>query len=91
MKLYKVTILGEQYTLVSDQTEEQVLSVAASVDVLMQEIMQATRGVDRKRVAVLAALRLASKVHEMQVSLQDQERNHQRLAELVELASHELS
>lgn len=59
-KSYKVTIFGEMYTLISDEAEEQVVKSAALVDTLMKEIAGSSKISDAKKVAVLAAMRIAS-------------------------------
>lgn len=75
-KSYKVTIFGDQYTLVSDETEQSVVQSATLVDTFMKEIATASKISDQKKIAVLAALRLASKLLalESEVSLSDTEK-----------------
>jgi cell division protein ZapA (FtsZ GTPase activity inhibitor) len=59
LQKYKVSLFGEVYTLVSDESENSLLSSAALVDNLMKEIAQQTRCTDTKRLAILVALHLA--------------------------------
>lgn len=61
-KNYKVTIFGDQYTLASDEAEEHVIKTARLLDILMQEISQASKLTDAKKIAVLAGLRIASQL-----------------------------
>lgn len=59
-KNYKVHIFGDQYFLVSDDSEVLVEKAAKMVDMLMKEIDQHSVTLDPKKVAVLAALRMAN-------------------------------
>lgn len=59
-KKVQVRILGNEYCLVTNETEEHLVESARLVDSLMQEIVQGAR-VDEKKAAVLAALRIASR------------------------------
>jgi cell division protein ZapA (FtsZ GTPase activity inhibitor) len=60
-KQYKVHIFGEDYSLISNESEEHVRAAAALVDSLIKEI--ATKGSvhNDKKVVVLAALQCASR------------------------------
>lgn len=62
VKSYKVTILGDQYTLASDESGEMIVQAASVVDALMKEIAQHSKISDTKKIAVLAALQLAGKL-----------------------------
>lgn len=61
-KNYKVTIFGDQYALASDEAEEHIIKTARLLDTLMQEISQASKVTDAKKIAVLAGLRIASQL-----------------------------
>lgn len=61
-KNLKVTIFGEPYTLASDEADEHVLKTAQLLDSLMQDIAQASKISDTKKIAVLAGLRIASQL-----------------------------
>lgn len=68
-KSYSVTILGSSYRILSDETPAHVAQVGSYVDTLMQGIRDA--GVaDPARIAVLAALQIASKVVLLERSLE---------------------
>ncbi len=62
VKKYKVSIFGETYTLVSDETDEQIIAAAHAVDILMREISEKSHLADPKRISILAALQLASQL-----------------------------
>ncbi len=60
-KSYKVVIDGEKYNLVSDEGEVSVLKAAALVDEIMATLSSQLEHIDKRKIAVLAALQLASK------------------------------
>ncbi len=59
-KNYKVVIDGERYNLVSDEGEIAVLKAAALVDEIIGTLSSQLEHVDKRKIAVLAALQLAS-------------------------------
>ncbi len=67
-KSYKVTIFGDQYTLVSDDSEQHILHISEMVDSIMKEVAQKTKLSDAKKFAVYAALQLASKLATMETT-----------------------
>jgi len=68
-KSYKVTIFNESYTLMSTEQEELLTMQAVSlVDTLMKEISQQYQFTDSKKIAVLAAIRLAYDVTQLRAS-----------------------
>lgn len=60
-KSYKVQIFEEHYILSSDESEAVVLKAAEMVDLAMKEISHNFAITDTKKIAVLSALRIASK------------------------------
>ena len=63
---YKFSIFGEQYSFVGDEHDEHVDAAARLLDELMRDIAEKTHAIDTKRIAVLAALQLSSRVQEME-------------------------
>jgi cell division protein ZapA (FtsZ GTPase activity inhibitor) len=61
-KSYKVQIFEEHYVLSSDESEALVLKTAEIVDLAMKEISHHFAISDVKKIAVLSALRIASKL-----------------------------
>lgn len=59
IKKYVLTILDEQYSIVSDESETLVLKAAAKVDSLMREVVEKAPSLDKRKVAILAALRIS--------------------------------
>jgi cell division protein ZapA (FtsZ GTPase activity inhibitor) len=85
-KNYKVSIFNEHYALVSDEPEAHILQSAQLVDTLMQEIAQKSKITDEKRVAVLAALQLASKVLQAESALSQEQHKQEELARHIDHA-----
>lgn len=85
---YTVTIFEEPYSLVSDEGYESVASSAHRVDELMKTIASKLQSNDVKRIAVLAALKLAHelKTMESRMAKQKQEESH-----LIDYINKELS
>ena len=59
-KSYKVQIFEEYYVLSSDESEDLVVKAAEMVDNSMKEISHHFGITDAKKIAVLAALRIAN-------------------------------
>ena len=60
LKKYKAHILGDTYSIVSDEKESFILESVQSVDSVMREISEKMPTMDKQKVAVLAALKIAS-------------------------------
>lgn len=88
---HKITIFGEGYHLVTDETDEHIKQAGALVDGLMREIAEKTQGTDIKKIAVLAALKYASATLHLtqQIDLYTQEQS--KLADLIDLEFDTLS
>ncbi len=69
IKKYEITILGELYTLVSDQSEGHMQSATHKVDEIIQDIFQKAPHLEPKKVAVLTALKIASMLVECEHDL----------------------
>jgi cell division protein ZapA (FtsZ GTPase activity inhibitor) len=71
----KVSIFGDVYSLVSDENQEHLMQVASQVDAMMKEIASKLPNAEVKKIAVLAALRLAcqsNKNHHIHTSQEEQ-------------------
>jgi cell division protein ZapA (FtsZ GTPase activity inhibitor) len=67
IKKYKARIFGELYSIKSDEDERFVAEVVGTVDNYMREISAKSSNVlDGKQVAVLAALKIAQELLELQ-------------------------
>lgn len=79
IKKYEITILGESYTLVSDQGERNVQLAACKVNESIQEIMQKAPHLEQKKIIVLTALKIASMLTATEQSLEDMKDKSQTL------------
>jgi cell division protein ZapA (FtsZ GTPase activity inhibitor) len=59
---YKVTIFGEPYTLISDESEQHIAESAKVVDGLMSDLAKRAGIADVKKLAVLVALQCSSQL-----------------------------
>lgn len=59
-KNYTIDILGDRYTIISDEPAEHVTEAAACVNSIVQEIYAYDGSIDQRKAVVLAALRIAS-------------------------------
>ncbi len=78
-KRYKVTIFGQEYTLISSEHDEYLLEAARLVDTAMKEIAGKAVAVDPNKVAVMAALHMASSLAQARGVAQQQEQRCQAL------------
>ena len=70
-KRYTVHILGDEYTIISDETENHIMTSAKQVDALMADILNKVPSASTQKVAVLAALRIASDLLHTQTQRQE--------------------
>ncbi len=87
-KQYKITILDNEYSLVSDESELYVQSTVNYVDSLMKEVLEKSRLADQTKVAVLAALQIASELLHLQ---EEQKANQQEYAVLIDKIEKQLT
>ena len=59
VKKYTITVFGDSYTVISDESEEYVVSAALQVDQLMKEIASKASDMPSQKIAILAALKIA--------------------------------
>jgi cell division protein ZapA len=85
---YKVLINGDEFNLVSDETEAHVLKAAERVNAIIKELSAGMSHVDKRKVAVLAALQLAS---ELQHAKNDREKRKQQENSLVAYVDHTIA
>ena len=83
-KKYKVHIFHHEYTIVSDESEEQVKKTASYVDALMKEIAVKAPTAEEQRVTVLAALRIAHELLAAQKTAQEYESKAAVLADSID-------
>lgn len=75
---YKVTIFGDQYSLVSDESQEHMIKAAQLIDSLMRDVSSKATNADAKKIAVLVSLQIASTLLKLESSaVQDKEKQKQ--------------
>ena len=80
----KLLIFGDHYSVVSDESPTQLTKAASTVDALMKEISAKVPHIDEKRIAVLVALQLASKITSLESQAEQTEMRHKELVDRVE-------
>ena len=81
---YKVVINNEEYNLVSDEGQARVALVAQVVDKTIQELSAQAPKLDKKKIAVLAALQIASELAHLRNVITEQQEQEMRLASLID-------
>lgn len=84
MQNYAVVILGDTYTIASDESENHVIDAANYVHILMQEYVEKMPHIPLKTIAVFAALKMASTVLKHENVLHEQAMKHDSLLLLIE-------
>lgn len=70
-KNYIVRILNDQYTLSSDESQEHINESSELVNLFIREIVDRNKQMEHKKVAVLAALRMASRILQLESQLNE--------------------
>ena len=76
----KVTILGDDYSIKSDQSPERTRIVAEYVDDIIRQTMRAGNIVDDKKGAILAALSITDELFDARESGQELASSMKRLS-----------
>ncbi len=82
---YKLLIFGDHYSIVSDESQDNIAKAAAQVDALMKEISFKASQVDETRIAVLAALQLAHKILALESNKEFTDIRHKELIDRIDL------
>lgn len=83
----EVVIMGQTFSVTSDDGEEHVRAVAAHVDRTMRDITTSGKVVSSFTAAVLAALNIASEWHKLRQNVADMDAAIERLADRLAAAS----
>ena len=70
-KSYILRILNDQYTINSDESQEHIDKSSELVNSFMREIVDYNKNMEHKKVAVLAALRMASHILHLESQLDE--------------------
>jgi cell division protein ZapA (FtsZ GTPase activity inhibitor) len=82
-KNLKITILGKQYCISTDEDSEDVIKAAQLVDNLMQ-MRVGNPAMSDEKIAVIVALQLASELHQKARLLENLEQKTEELKDLLE-------
>jgi len=83
IKSYQLEIFGNNYTLLSDESEQHVIKSAQLVDTYMNEIAEKVPIENHQRIAVLAAIRLASILLYKEVELDGYKLEIEKMVQLI--------
>jgi cell division protein ZapA len=75
----RVTILGDEYSIRSDQSTERTQAVAEHVDNVIKQTMKAGNIVDAQKAAILAALSITDELFDAREAGQDLASSMKRL------------
>lgn len=77
----KVKIYGQEYVIAGEKTKEEIMQVAAHVDMKMQEVTQAakTAGVVPSNIAVLSAINITSEYFQVLEEMEELKRMNMQL------------
>lgn len=72
----KVKIYGQEYVIAGEKTKEEIIQVAAHVDMKMQEVTEAAKaaGVVQSNIAVLSAVNIASEYFQVLEEMEELKR-----------------
>lgn len=87
MRKYQIKIFEESFTIVSDDSEKLVMDTVSYVDSLMKEISLKSAILDSKKVAILAALKIASNALKLEAELEKIKKHEERLSNLIDECS----
>lgn len=90
-KNYIVRILNDQYTLCSDESEEHITQSSDLVNLFIRDIIDRNKQMEHKKVAVLAALRMASRLLQMEAELYEAKKKETVLTTTLTLLDEKLS
>lgn len=87
---YTFSVMGQSYTIVSDEERSVVQQAVELVEDLMRQAASKTRGGEIHRVAVLTAIKLAHECNTLKKHAEEQEKLSMQVVDLIdrELVTH---
>jgi cell division protein ZapA (FtsZ GTPase activity inhibitor) len=85
LKKYRARIFGDTYSIVSDEKETLILEAVKIVDSAMREIAEASPVVDPKKIAVLTALRIATRALHVEAVMEQEKRFSSRIMNVLDI------
>ena len=90
-KSHKITILGQELSVLSDSEDEQVANVVQFVNEKMEEVLHSGNGLKTLNVAILAALNISEELLKLKGVIRDLcdqlESRSEKLIQLIEDAN----
>jgi len=84
VKSHQLKIFDDKYLLLSDESEEHVIKSAQMVDKYMKEIAGKVTDTSSQRIAVLAAVRIASMLLYKEKELEQQRLHEEEIVGLID-------
>ncbi len=83
-KKYRAHIFGDTYAIISDEKETLILEAVKIVDGVMREIADTSQAVDPKKIAILTALKVATKSLHLEAIMQQEKRLSSRIMNVLD-------
>lgn len=84
LKKYRAHVFGDTYAIVSDEKEALILEAVKIVDSVMREIADTSQAVDPKKIAVLTALKIATRALHVEAFMEQEKRLSSRIINVLE-------
>ncbi len=84
LKKYRAHIFGDTYAIISDEKEILILEAVKIVDGVMREIADASQAVDPKKIAVLTALKIATRALNIEAVMEQEKRLSNRIMNVLD-------
>lgn len=84
VKKYRARIFGETYSVVSDERETLILEAVQIVDAIMREIADRNESLDAKKIAVLTALKLATRALSVEAAFEQEKQMSRRIMNVLD-------
>lgn len=84
LKKYRAHIFGDTYAIISDEKEVLILEAVKIVDGIMREIADASQAVDPKKIAVLTALKIATRALNVEAVMEQEKRLSSRIMNVLD-------
>lgn len=84
-KRYRAHIFGDTYAIISDEKEFLILDAVKIVDGIMREIADTSQVVDPKKIAILAALKLATRALHVEAFMEQEKHLSSRIMNVLDL------
>ena len=83
-KKYRARIFDETYSIVSDEKETLILEAVRIVDNIMREIAEKSDGLDARKIAVLTALKIATRTLNVESVMEQEKRLSSRILNVLD-------